>query len=300
MKLFFTFIITFCSLLSVAQTKEESLGELKAGKLYVTIYDTTDATSANFCKNYNYNVRSAFASRWNFCPVEYITFDKIDVLKEKEENAFVVLPLEYNYTVQTNDFSRRYRAGGSVAYFIMGRAKDYIITKNLFGKNRAATFSKPIHKVAMTDFGFISVFIGVDVMNKSFQKGILSKEDLKAQKEAKKSQEEKEGPRRAQLKTKTLLVDKDLLEKDLDEATIKAVYKHPFKIVDFSEIQKALITKKDNVAFFTIRMLSSTKPKDLLMVLNNDIESLGYITINVGADVSKDNFEELNKIAEKD
>ena len=54
------------------------------------------------------------------------------------------------------------------------------------------------------------------------------------------------------LKTKTLLLDKDLLASGLNEKTIKAAYPYPFKIVDNATIENAVLNSEKEYAVINI------------------------------------------------
>ena len=55
-----------------------------------------------------------------------------------------------------------------------------------------------------------------------------------------------------ELKNKTLLFDKEDLDKGLTESTIKKIYPYPFKIVSMQEIEKAILNKEPGIAYVMI------------------------------------------------
>jgi hypothetical protein len=301
MKSILTGLILLLSIAVYSQTKEESFKELKSGKLYVMTYDTTETTSQDYFKQYNRNVRRVFGSkRWDFCAVEYIQIDKIEALMASNGEAFLLIPMQIEFTTKVYDLSKfNQRSGGEISYLKLGRAKEYVVRKQFLKKNKYVDFKKQIHASPMANFNIASMFIGVDYMQRAFYRGILTKEEIAAKKEQEKTREKVSNIQK--IKTKTLYIDKDQLD-GLTESDIKTIYTHPFKVTGFDEIIQAIEEKRANVTFIQIQMGPATQNKDILMVIDvDDYNNLAYFTVDVGLyKLDKDIFEKLNKIANKE
>ncbi len=87
------------------------------------------------------------------------------------------------------------------------------------------------------------------------------------------------------LKTKTLLIDKALLSKKMDDATIKEIYPFPFKIVSEKEILEAIKTGDKKYAVFQ-------------SVTNYADETGGLISANVVLDAETGRMLSWSKVTE--
>ena len=299
MKVLISIVLVSLSFFGYSQTKEESLKELKNGKLFIFTYDTTDAETSTYCKEFNHNLYEVFNSkRWDFCKVEYIPVSKIDALVESNGEAFLLIPMEIEFTnAPSTKFNQR--SGGNISYLKLGRAKDYVVRKQFFKKNKYVDLKKTLNSAAMANFDIKSMFIGVGYMQKSLYNGILTKEEIIAKKELAKSKEKVSNIQK--LKTKTLYIDKDELD-GLNEKDIKSIYRHPVKVTSLKEITDAIKENRADVIFIQIQMGPSTQNKDILMVIDaDDYSNLAYFTVEVGlTKLDKDVFEKLNKIADKE
>lgn len=300
MKQIIIILVFLISFTGFSQEKDEIFKELKNSKLYVFMYDTTETDlEATRCQVYNKNIREILSlKRWDFCSVEYVYFDKLESFLSNKGESFLMIPMEVEVqnNIETNKLNQRYTAEYSMLK--IGRAKDFVVKKQLFKKNAYVDFKKSINTSMLASFNTIDLCIGVDYMQKSLYKKTLTKEELKEMKI-----QEKAKPRVAnieKLKSKTLLVDKSKLE-GLDEAALVSIFNFPVKITTASDIEQAVKEKRSNITFLKQQMWNSATTEDMLMIIDNDdFSNLGFIGVKMYLKkYNKEIFEKLKKAVEK-
>lgn len=295
-----TFLISFTGF---SQEKAEVYTELKNGKLYVLMFDTTDATSNVLLAGYNQNIRGIFnKQRWDFCPVEFVYFDKLESFLQNYGDAFLMIPLGI-VTEQKNihgfgDNAIEEYTAVENRLLKIGKAKDLVFRKKLFEKNSHVDFTKAIKMVGVHSFSVLGLSVGVDYLNKSFSKGLLSKEELKEMKAQEKSKPKVSNSEK--LKTRTLLVDGKLLD-GLDETSLGLAFGYAVKVTTSKDIDQAIRDKRPNVAVLQNILANPQTGDRALVILDNDeFNNLGLVFFKPSVKkYNKEIFEKLKKAVEK-
>ncbi|MBA4240943.1 MAG: hypothetical protein C0448_09455 [Sphingobacteriaceae bacterium] len=303
-----TFLISFTGF---SQEKAELYTELKNSKLYVLMFDTTDASSNSnpLLAGYNYNIRGVFTKeRWNFCPVEFVYFDKLESFLQNNGEAFLMIPLGYIFEAKnihgngdrTSITFQGYVETISVASRMLkiGKAKNLVFRKKIFEKNGHVDFTKDIKMASIYSFNVFSLTMSVDYLNKSFSKGLLSKEELKEMKD-----QEKSKPRVSNsenLKARTLLVNGKMLD-GLNDELISAAFGYPIKITTYSDINEAIKNKRSNIAILQRIIINPQTGAQALVIFDNDeFKNLGFIEVKPDLEkYNKEIFEKLKKAVDK-
>lgn len=296
----FSFLISFTGF---SQEKTEVYAELKNSKLYVLMYDTTAANSNPLLAGYNYNVRGIFTKqRWDFCPVEFVYFDKLESFLQNNGEAFLMIPLGYNFDSQnihrSGDVTYKETTQVESRMLKIGKAKDLVFRKKVFEKNSHVDFTKAIKMASIYSFNVFGLTMSVDYLNKSFSKGLLTKEELKEMKA-----QEKSKPRVSNsenLKTRTLLVDGKMLD-GLNDELISSAYGYPVKITTSTDLDEAIKNKRSNIAVLQRILLNPQTGAEALVIFDNDeFKNLGFIEVKPGLmKYNKEIFERLKKAVDK-
>lgn len=266
---------------------------MKDGKLFVALMDTSDKKQA-FARDYNNSVMASVKDKWTYCKYEFVTTQDAIDLREKNPDAYVMIPTEtetINYGARpfTNDVYQ-----SVVCNISIGRADHLIVKKKLIGKNYSVIFKKVVLTAMKGSFEYISVLSAIKDMNdRAFY--------VTSSKEEKDAYIAKLKGANVILRTKTLLLDKALLDKDMTEAEIKKIYNYPFKISDGYEIENAVRTKDANMAFIQIEPLSREKNLDALFVKTcSDMEYTVVIGFKRGRAVGEKKIAEINELTSRD
>lgn len=84
------------------------------------------------------------------------------------------------------------------------------------------------------------------------------------------------------LKEKTLLLDKDMIDKNFEIRHIDKLYPYPYQITDSKSIEEAILNKDPNYAYISIIPLKTGATQDLHLVLNaENSQILGHSAPNV-------------------
>lgn len=270
----------------------EEISKLKGGKLIVALMDTTDKRLL-FSREYNNNLMYALKTRWTLCPYEFASIAKVVEMKDPGDDVYFMVPTETETTnFNAKPFSRD-AFTTSLSYITIGKGKDLKVKKKLVGNNYAVLYNKPVLQSITGSYDFISVLTAI----KELQDRALYITGTKEEKSAANSKL-RVG---SELRNKTLLLDKGLLAKDMNEASIKAIYNYPFKIVSSDEILTALRNKENDKAFIQTEPMSVDKAMDYIFVKScGDLNYMVVILHDRGNAIGSKKIKEINELASRD
>lgn len=273
--------------------KSEELKNLKESTLYVALLDTSGANQ-EFSKEYNRTISEAVKSRWTFSKYEFVGISRILDMKEQKNESYVLIPTE----IETINFGvkplNRDVFNTRMSYLSIGKCIDIKVKKKLMGNNYALLFNAPTIQSITGSYYYTSVITAIKEIQSKAQAVLASKEEKEELKNAQKGANVK-------LRTKTLLLDKDLLDKGLNENIIKEIYKYPFKIVSSDEIVKTIQSKNSGYAFIQIEPISVEKAFDMLFVKStDDLQALIVIGFSRGSALGDKKIKEINELASRD
>lgn len=270
----------------------EEINKVKSGKLIVALMDTTDKRFV-FAREYNNNLMYAMKNRWTLCTYEFAPIASVVEMKEAGDDVYFMVPTETE-TINMNakPFARD-AFSTSLSYITIGKAKDLKVKKKLLGNNYAVLYNKPILQSITGSYDFISVLTAV----KEIQDRALYVTGTKEEKSAANAKLRVASD----LRNKTLLLDKGILAKDMNEAAVKAIYHYPFKIVSSEEILKALRNKENDKAFLQTEPMSADKAIDYLFVKScGDLNYMIAIGSDRGKAIGEKKLAEINELTSRE
>lgn len=270
----------------------EEINKLKGAKLIVALMDTTDKRFL-LSREYNNNLMYALKSKWTFCPYEFASIARVVEMKDMGDDVYFMVPTETETTnFNAKPFSRD-AFTTSLSYITIGKAKDLKVKKKLIGNNYAVLYNKPVLQSITGSYDFISVLTAV----KELQDRALYITGTKEEKTAANSKL-RVG---SDLRNKILLLDKGILAKDMNEASIKAIYNYPFQIVSSEEILLALKNKENDKAFIQTEPMSSDKAIDYIFVKScGDLNYMVAIAHDRGNAIGSKKLKEINELASRE
>ena len=188
------------------------------------------------------------------------TKTEIDKMVEGKNKQYAVLALERTkVTDYTKNGAYRYEGASKVI------ANIYIDLVENLGKGNPVYYQN-LPNVFPTKGDMV---IGIEMMQNFLQARLAGKKRNEISDEA--------DENKSLLPGKTLLIDKEDLKKGISEADIKVAYPFPFKVVDYSTIENAILNRDKSYAIVQIIPLTAGVQANAHIVLNaEDGKSMGY------------------------
>jgi hypothetical protein len=202
-------------------------------------------------ENYNTNFKLAMEHSWPYKQEfkyvgltsdtwQHAAKDEIEKAlekKDKDHYAYIMQTASnYSYRTYSNGFYQRDVTGLLLSSLVVG-----------FGDKNMAVGEMKLPFVDPSEADFI---YGIQQMMSYF--------DYRLNEKSRKELKAEMSKNSLKLKEKTLLLDKELLEKGLTEQEIKTVYPYPFKITDRAEMDEAIINKDNKYAYVQVVAVSAS------------------------------------------
>lgn len=274
--------------------KCEDFSDLKNSKIIVGLMDTTDK-SQSFPRYYNNNIMRAVKAELKFCQYEFGNIADFAEVKKAGEDVYLLIPVDIEHVNLNANFMKREAFSTTISYLQIGKASDLKVKKKLSAKNYNLVFNKYKLMAVCGSYDFTSMITAIHEIDWKVKYSCATKEERA---------EMNVGMRDARvLRNLTLLFDKDMLPKGMTEEKLKEIYKYPFKIVDNTEIEQAILKKEADKAFIHTEPLSDVKAMDGVFV--KPCDNLKYAIVIVqgrgdGNEIGERKLKEINELVSRE
>jgi hypothetical protein len=268
MKNIVSVLIIFIFCFSTANAQKKQMEKLKAQAQHVTqkklaVVLKKETNDKN--KAYNDYIKKAIVSEWTInVDIEYVDFKTYKSLKKEnsKDYAYIVHLTKINQDNINDTYS-------FVEGIIVGCFEDkYAVFSESFEFTNSTTLGDMFKKIQKAN-NFIST-----MANYEYKK--MSMKDIKA---AYGQQTEKAKI----LKTQTLYIDKDNIEKKLEDK-ISSIYKYEYKLVSKEEIDNAVTNNDESISYIYNGIVFNADTGDMVLQF---IQPKGKVMVSTPIDMFK-------------
>jgi len=233
-RIFLTIVISYTCILSFAQYKSPDPEKLKESKLIIILEEPKKRDKPQeiqFKENFNGRMKEVVEKIWVLGKEkEYITWKEYAKRRDaKEIKNAIVLRRDVHAASKTNYKSHTQTIYGTSYTLFIKRYDDK-------GEQADGTQAYISDDATLTQLMSMVQFLQERIQSNFSDYPSVDKSSANLKK----------------LKNYTLLIDKDQLSSELTEEKVKAAYKFPCKVVSENEIAEAIVSKKENTAYFVI------------------------------------------------
>ncbi len=248
----------------------EKTKKMQSKTLLIVMEDATTLPAYNRYKNdpekkeafverityQNSMLKYGFDTYWTFCKVDYKPLKEAFAMMKKEPNLYCVTMLA-KYIEMDNE--KLFYSGGSTktrpasteAYLRKREITNETLELRMYDPGMMFITGIPslIPTKGDITFGVLHLQSSlVDRLETTYSTSFSKKELEKLTEDYKIKNAE-------YFRNLTLLIDKNDLNPALTPELIKTIYKYPFKIVGYNEIENAILSKNDSIAYLSILTL---------------------------------------------